>query len=98
MKSSETIGLKSKTWRYDAMENINNPVVYGLYGSHFNKSKACAYCYKHKCHLTVKTMKQHECLKKQCHALKKHEEHDYWQEREVLKQRKKMNKMNGGLC
>ena len=87
MKLSETIGLKSETWRYDAMENINNPVVYGLYGSH-----------KHKCHLTVKTMKQHECLKKQCRALKKHEEHNYWKEREVLKQRKKMNKMNGGLC
>ena len=37
---------------------------------------------------------QYECLKKNCNALKKYEEHDYWKEREALKQRKKQNKMN----
>jgi hypothetical protein len=79
------------------METVNNsitenPMVYGLYGSHFAKSRACAYCYKHKCHLTVKTLKQHECLKKQCNALKKHEEHDYWRQREQIKTIKKQKR------
>ena len=71
------------------MENENTTMVYGLYGSHFAKSRACAYCHKHNCHLTVKTLKQHECLKKQCNHLKKHEEHDYWRQHDRMKEIRK---------
>ena len=70
------------------MDINNTQMLYGLYGSRINRSKACAYCYLHKCHLTVHTMKKHECLKKQCNALKKHEDHDYWRMRQQMKELK----------
>ena len=70
--------------------DINNPnSLYGLYGSQISRTKAIGYCKKHKAALTARTLKQHECLRKQCNALKKYEEHSYWHEREVLKARKK---------
>ena len=69
------------------MENVR-----GLYGSEFDKSRACAYCTHHHCYLTVKQARQHECLKKQCHYLKKNEEHDWWRQREAMKQKKKERK------
>ena len=73
--------------------NVNSTkMLYGLYGSCISRNKACAYCYHHKCHLTVKMLKQHECLKKDCHHLKKHTDNPYWMEREKLKEEKKMNK------
>ena len=74
------------------MDINNTQMLYGLYGSHISRNKACAYCYKHKCHLTVKMLKQHECLKKQCHALKKHEENDYWRQRERKKELRNIHK------
>ena len=74
------------------MEMTNTQMLYGLYGSHINRTKAVGYCRKHKAHLTVATMKQHECLKKDCHHLKKHTDNPYWMEREKLKEEKKFNK------
>ena len=76
------------------MEMNNTQMVYGLYGSYIKRTKACAYCYYHKCHLTVATMKKHECLKKQCECLKKHEENDYWRQRNQIKMMKKARKVN----
>lgn len=67
-------------------------LVRGLYGSEFNKHRACAFCKYHHCHLTVKQVKQHECLKKQCHHFIKNDKHDWWRQREVIKQRKKSKK------
>lgn len=66
--------------------------LYGLYGSHIKRSKAVAYCKHHCAALTVKTLKEHECLKKQCNALKKYEEHDYWRQRERIKEIKNARK------
>jgi hypothetical protein len=74
----------------------NSQMLQGLYGSHINRTKAVGYCYYHKCHLTVATLKQHECLKKECNALKKHD-HDYWRQREVIKKKKKENKLKRGV-
>jgi hypothetical protein len=37
-------------------------------------------------------MKQHECLKKGCFHLKKHEENPYWAEREKKRLEKKNKK------
>ena len=76
----------------------NTQMLYGLYGSHINRNKAVGYCYHHKAALTVKALKGHECLKKQCNSLKKYEEHNYWHQREIMKLRRKENKMNGVMC
>ena len=67
-------------------------MVQGLYGSFISRSKAVGYCYYHKAALTVKTMKCHECLKKQCDALKKYEEHDFWRQHEQKKEWRKARK------
>lgn len=74
------------------MELNNTTMLYGLYGSHINRSKAVGYCYYHRAALTVKTLKQHECLKKQCDCLKRYEHHDYWRQREQKRESKKMHK------
>ena len=52
----------------------------------------CAYCKLHHGHMTVKQMKAKECLKKRCWHLVKHEEHQYWRQRETIKQKKKSRK------
>lgn len=67
-------------------------LVKGLYGSVFDKNRACAYCVHHHCYLTVKQVRQHECLQKQCWHLKKNENHDWWRQREVMKQKRKARK------
>lgn len=74
------------------MEMTHTQTLYGLYGSQINRKKAIGYCRKHNAHLTVNTMKQHECLKKGCHHLKKHDENPYWIERERIKAEKKNKK------
>lgn len=66
--------------------------VDGMYGSKVNKSKACGFCKLHKKHLTVRTVKEHKCLSKQCRYLVKYVEHDWWREREKAKQIRKARK------
>jgi hypothetical protein len=75
------------------MEMNNSQTLHGLYGSQISRTKAVGYCKLHCAHLTVATLKQHECLKKNCSALKKHE-HSYWIERERKKEKKKANRMS----
>ena len=80
------------------MENNNNAqLLYGLYGSYIQYSKAIGYCKKHRCYLTVATLKGHECLRKQCNALEKRLENSYWAEREARKAIKKERKANRRL-
>ena len=67
--------------------------VKGLYGSEFDACKSCGYCKRHHKHLTVKMVKQHECLNKQCHHLVKNEEHKWWAQRELIKQKRKERKI-----
>ena len=74
------------------MEMTHTQTLYGLYGSQISRTKAVGYCRKHCAHLTVKSMKQHECLKKGCFHLKKHEANPYWEEREKLRLEKKNKK------
>lgn len=66
--------------------------VNGLYNSHLDKSKACGYCYYHKCALSVKQLKAHKCLQKNCDRLKKYESHEWWKQRERAKAKRKANK------
>jgi hypothetical protein len=42
--------------------------------------------------MTVKQMKCKNCLGKQCHYLRKNENHDFWRQQEVKKQRRKERK------
>jgi len=56
------------------------------------KSKLCGYCKLHKITLTVKELKQKECLKKECWHLIKYQNHPYWIEREKTKQKRKERK------
>lgn len=73
---------------------METTMVKGLYGSTIAVTKAVGYCKRHGCHLTCNTLKKHECLRKQCHFLDKHEENDYWRQREQKKALKKASKMN----
>lgn len=74
------------------MKINNTQMLYGLYGSHVSRSKAVGYCRHHCAALTVKTLKGHECLKKQCNALKKYEDHDYWRQHKQKKELRKTRK------
>jgi hypothetical protein len=47
-------------------------------------ANSCAYCYNHHCALTPRQVKQRECLKKQCGALRRYD-HPYWEQREKSK-------------
>jgi hypothetical protein len=66
--------------------------LHGLYGSQVSRSKAVGYCKYHCAALTVKTLKGHNCLGKQCNALKKYEDHDYWRQHEQKKEQRKARK------
>ena len=74
------------------MEENNIEMLRGLYGSQISKNRAVGYCHFHKAALTVKTMKCHECLKKQCDALTKYESHDFWRQHEQKKEMRKSRK------
>lgn len=69
----------------------------GLYGSYIELHKAVGYCKRHGTVLTVRTLKCHECLNKQCNALEKYEERDYWRQREQKKAMKKAKKLKERL-
>lgn len=74
------------------MEINNLEVLPGLYGSEIRRSKAVGYCAFHKVALTTKTLRGHECLKKQCDALQRYEEHDFWRQHEQKKALRKARK------
>lgn len=60
-------------------------------------SNNCAgYCKRHHVGLTVKQLKQRECLKKQCRHFERKEDHMYWTQRAAVKRKKKekRNMMN----
>ena len=72
--------------------DYNVKLVKGLYGSEFDQKRACGFCTHHHCYLTVKQLRQHECLKKQCNYLRKNDEHNWWHQRDVIKQKRKEKK------
>ena len=51
-----------------------------------------AYCKYHHCGMTVKQMRCKNCLGKQCRHLQKNEEHQFWHQRDVMKQKRKDRK------
>ena len=74
------------------MEVNNTETLHGLYGSCISRNKMVGYCCYHNAALTVKTMKKHDCLKKQCNALRRCEEHDFWRQHEQKKELRKARK------
>jgi hypothetical protein len=74
------------------MEKNIAEMMPGLYGSEIARNRAVGYCRFHNAALTVKTMKCHECLKKQCDALERYVEHDFWRQHEQKKELRKARK------
>lgn len=74
------------------MDMNKTQALYGLYGSHISRNKAVGYCYHHCAALTTKTLKAHNCLGKQCNALKKYEDHDFWRQHQQRKELRKARK------
>ena len=61
-----------------------------LYNAQSNN--CCAYCRHHQAYMTVKQMKCKNCLGKQCRHFVKNEAHQYWRQRELIKQKRKDRK------
>lgn len=74
------------------MEKYLDQPLNGLYGSQLKRENAVGYCKKHCGHLSIAMLKKHECLKKHCNALKKHEDNPFWEGREKIKAEKKKKK------
>lgn len=75
--------------------------AFGVYERSFSimkgqppKDKAAAFCScnAHKGWLSVRMIREHGCLGKQCPFLNIRHSHPYWEERAVLKERKKARK------
>lgn len=61
-----------------------------LFGTCSNN--VAAYCRLHHKSMTVKQIKCKDCLQKECWHLVKNETHQYWRQRELIKQKKKNKK------
>lgn len=59
---------------------------------HTRSDNVVGYCRYHRCGMTVKQMRCKNCLQKQCRHLVKNEEHQYWRQRELVKQKRKIRK------
>lgn len=66
-----------------------------LYGGQAELRHCSGYCKKKGKYLTLKQMRNKECLAKQCHALDKIESHAFWKHREKKLQEKKQRKIQG---
>lgn len=62
-----------------------------LYGT--ESDNVCAYCKRHQKGLTVRQVRKKECLKKNCWYLVKYEQHEWWNQRRLTKERRKANKI-----
>ena len=70
-----------KQWRH--------PKVYIDRRPHGDKPCGYCHCERHRGFITVKLMRTHKCLEKQCSFLEKYEEHEHWQS---LKRKKELKK------
>ena len=59
---------------------------------HSYSNNVVAYCRYHDCAMTTKQMRCKNCLDKQCRHFVKNEEHQYWRQRELIKQKRKQKK------
>ena len=70
-------------WGYDFSIMSNQP----------SKEHSVGYCHckTHKGKISVKMLKKHQCLGKQCPFLQKYEDHPYWEQRRRKKELKKLS-------
>lgn len=61
-----------------------------LYNTYSNN--VAGHCTHHHCDMTVKQIKGKNCLGKNCWYLRKNENHDWWRQRAVMKQKRKDRK------
>ena len=66
-------------------------MLQSLYNTEIMERRAVGFCHFHHCYVTSTQLKQKECLKKQCNYLKK-QEHDFWRQREAIKNKRKNRK------
>lgn len=66
--------------------------VKGMFGSDVSMNHSCGFCRHHSCCLTAKQMKAKNCLGKQCWYLVKNEDHPYWTQRAIMKQKRRDRK------
>lgn len=59
---------------------------------HTQSNNVAGFCRYHNCSVTVKQMKNKNCLQKGCRYLIKNEKHQYWHQREITKQKRKNRK------
>lgn len=78
--------------QYFEYANENHEIVKGLYGSEIAINKACGFCIRHDCYLTVKMLRQHDCLQKQCYHLIKNDNHSWWKQRAMTKAKRQGRK------
>lgn len=71
------------------MQRVPNRKYRTIHGSY--TENVCAMCFskRHTGALTVKHLKQHQCLKKNCDVLAKFDDHPYWEQRKLKKLRAK---------
>lgn len=67
-------------------------MLQSLYNTEISERKCIGYCGRHHCYLSVAQLKRKECLQKQCTHLEKYE-HEFWQQRELTKARRKQRKI-----
>lgn len=89
--------MKKQYFEYENLDN--HDIVQGLYGSEIDINRACGYCLRHDCYLTVKMLRQHDCLGKQCFHLIKNEKHRWWMQRELkkMKRQERKNRLNSAV-
>jgi len=58
------------------------------------RERACGYCHSnlHKGYLSVKQVKKHGCLAKQCPRFERYEDHAWWEQRDRVKRLRKERK------
>lgn len=65
-----------------------------LYETWTTEDKVVGFCKKHKAYITVRQIKEKECMEKKCNALRKRD-HPYWRRKERMKDLRRQKKELG---
>ena len=102
--TSEEIRIAKATSRSTGASAIKNGTIRAvvpletLFGCESNN--CAAYCKLHKKCMTVKQIRQRNCLQKQCWHLERNEEHNWWHQRAATKQKRiaRKERLSGGIA
>ena len=68
--------------------------VPALYETWTTEDKAVGYCWKHKAYVTIRQIREKECMQNGCNAFRK-KDHPYWERKERMKDLRKKKKEMG---